>query len=42
MVEEAKKRDHKLLGKQLNLFSFHEEGPGFPFFHPKGTFVGNT
>jgi threonyl-tRNA synthetase len=35
-LEEAKKRDHRLLGKQLDLFSFHEEGPGFPFFHPKG------
>ena len=33
---EAEKRDHRKLGKQLNLFSFHEEGPGFPFFHPKG------
>ncbi len=42
MLEEAKKRDHKLIGKQLNLFSFHEEGPGFPFFHPKGTFIWNT
>ena len=34
--EEAKKRDHRKLGKQLNLFSFHEEGPGFPFWHPSG------
>jgi len=42
MLEEAKKRDHKLLGKQLDLFSFHEEGPGFPFFHPKGTIIWNT
>ena len=33
---EAEKRDHRKLGKQLDLFSFHEEGPGFPFFHPKG------
>ncbi|MCH4167491.1 MAG: threonine--tRNA ligase [Megasphaera sp.] len=36
MMEEAEKRDHRKLGKQLDLFSFHEEGPGFPFFHPKG------
>ncbi|MCS7162957.1 MAG: threonine--tRNA ligase [Bacteroidia bacterium] len=33
---EAERRDHRLLGKQLDLFSFHEEGPGFPFWHPKG------
>ena len=39
LLEEAKKRDHKKLGKQLDLFSFHEEGPGFPFFHPKGTVI---
>ncbi len=39
LIEEAKKRDHKLIGKQMELFSFHEEGPGFPFFHNKGTFV---
>lgn len=38
-LEEAKKRDHRLLGRQLDLFSFHEEGPGFPFFHPKGLSV---
>lgn len=38
---EAEKRDHRKLGKQLNLFSFHEEGPGFPFFHPKGMVVRN-
>lgn len=36
---EAEKRDHRKLGKQLNLFSFHEEGPGFPFFHPKGMVI---
>lgn len=35
-LEEAARRDHRLLGKQLDLFSFHEEGPGFPFWHPKG------
>ncbi len=38
---EAEKRDHRKLGKQLDLFSFHEEGPGFPFFHPKGMVVRN-
>jgi threonyl-tRNA synthetase len=40
-LEEAKKRDHRLLGKQLDLFSFHEEGPGFAFFHPKGMVIWN-
>ncbi|MBT3690653.1 threonine--tRNA ligase [Candidatus Woesearchaeota archaeon] len=39
MLEEAKKRDHKKLGEQLDLFSFHEEAPGFPFFHPKGQII---
>lgn len=38
---EAEKRDHRKLGKQLDLFSFHEEGPGFPFFHPKGMLLRN-
>ena len=38
---EAEKREHRKLGKQLNLFSFHEEGPGFPFFHPKGMVIRN-
>lgn len=38
---EAEKRDHRKLGKQLDLFSFHEEGPGFPFFHPKGVILRN-
>ena len=38
-LEEAQKRDHRRLGKQLGLFSFHGEGPGFPFFHPKGMTV---
>ncbi len=36
MIEEAKKRDHRKLGKELELFTFMEEGPGFPFFLPKG------
>lgn len=38
---EAEKRDHRKLGQQLDLFSFHEEGPGFPFFHPKGMILRN-
>ncbi|HTU57850.1 MAG TPA: threonine--tRNA ligase, partial [Polyangiales bacterium] len=36
MLEEAKKRDHRVLGEKLDLFSFHEEAPGFPFFHQRG------
>jgi threonyl-tRNA synthetase len=40
-IEEAKKRDHRKLGKELDLFSLHEEGPGFPFFHPKGMIIRN-
>ena len=36
MIEEAEKRDHRKLGKELDLFSFHDEAPGFPFWHPKG------
>lgn len=40
-LEEAKRRDHRRLGIDLDLFSFHDEGPGFPFFHPKGTVVWN-
>ncbi|NMB26755.1 MAG: threonine--tRNA ligase [Tissierellia bacterium] len=40
-LEEAKKRDHRKLGAELDLFSIHEEGPGFPFFHPKGMVVRN-
>jgi threonyl-tRNA synthetase len=42
MLEEAEKRDHRKLGKELDLFSFHEEGPGFPFFHPKGITLRKT
>ena len=42
MMEEAKKRDHRKIGKELDLFSIHEEGPGFPFFHPKGMIIRNT
>ena len=40
-IEEAKKRDHRKIGKELDLFSFHEEGTGFPFWHPKGTIIYN-
>ena len=42
MVEEAKKRDHRKLGKELQLFALLDEGPGFPFFLPKGMVVKNT
>lgn len=41
MLEEAAKRDHRKLGRELDLFSIQEEGPGFPFFHPKGMIVRN-
>ncbi len=40
-LEEAKKRDHRKLGRELDLFSMQEEGPGFPFFHPKGMVLRN-
>ncbi len=42
MMEEAKKRDHRKLGKELKLFALLEEGPGFPFFLPKGMVLKNT
>lgn len=42
MLEEAKKRDHRKLGKELGLFMITEEGPGFPFFLPKGMTLKNT
>ncbi|WP_283683400.1 threonine--tRNA ligase [Parablautia sp. Marseille-Q6255] len=42
MIEEAKKRDHRKLGKELGLFLFTPEGPGFPFFLPKGLTLKNT
>ncbi len=42
MMEEAKKRDHRKLGKELGLFMMHEVGPGFPFFLPKGMALKNT
>ena len=41
MLEEAAKRDHRKLGKELDLFSIQDEGPGFPFFHPNGMIVRN-
>ncbi|MDH7600497.1 MAG: threonine--tRNA ligase, partial [Sedimentisphaerales bacterium] len=41
-LEQAKKRDHRVIGKQLDLFSFHPEGPGFAFIHPKGMIIWNT
>ncbi len=42
MMEEAKKRDHRKLGKELGLFMFADEGPGFPFFLPNGMVLKNT
>ena len=41
-IEEAKKRDHRKLGRELGLFTLMEEGPGFPFFLPKGMVLRNT
>lgn len=41
MLEEAAKRDHRRLGRELDLFSLQEEGPGFPFFHPNGMVIRN-
>jgi threonyl-tRNA synthetase len=41
-LEEAKKRDHRLLGRQLDLFSFDEAGPGFAFIHSKGMIIWNA
>lgn len=42
LLEESKKRDHKVLGPKLDLFSLHEEAPGMPFIHPKGLIIWNT
>ncbi len=39
LLEEAKKRDHRKLGRELDLFSLHDEGPGFPFLHPHGMVI---
>jgi len=41
MLEEAKKRDHRKLGRELDLFDIYDEGPGFPFFMPKGMIIRN-
>ena len=41
-IEEAKKRDHRKLGRELGIFMMREEGPGFPFFLPKGMVLKNT
>jgi threonyl-tRNA synthetase len=41
-IEEAKKRDHRRIGKEMDLFSFHPEAPGAVFWHPKGTILWNT
>ncbi len=41
-MEEARRRDHRKIGKDLDLFSVHQEGPGFPFFHAKGMEVMNS
>ncbi len=41
-LELARQRDHRRLGRDLDLFSFHEEGPGFPFFHPRGMRLWNA
>lgn len=40
-LEEAKKRDHRKIGKEMDLFAIYEEGPGFPFFMPKGMIIRN-
>jgi len=42
ILEQAKKRDHRVLGKQLDLFSFNEAGPGFAFIHSKGMIIWNA
>jgi threonyl-tRNA synthetase len=42
MLEEAQRRDHRVLGRQLDLFSFNEAGPGFAFIHPNGMIVWNA
>lgn len=42
MLEEAKKRDHRKIGQEMGLFSLHQEGPGFPFWHPNGMVLWNA
>ena len=41
LQKEIEKRDHRKIGREMNLFAFHEEGPGFPFFHPNGMILMN-
>jgi threonyl-tRNA synthetase len=41
-IEEAKRRNHRRIGTAMGLFSFHDEAPGMPFFHPKGMVIWNT
>jgi threonyl-tRNA synthetase len=41
LIEEAEKRDHRKIGKNLGLYSFHDEAPGMPFFHNHGSFIWN-
>jgi threonyl-tRNA synthetase len=41
-IEEAKRRNHRRIGQAMGLFSFHDEAPGMPFFHPKGMVIWNT
>ena len=41
-IERAKRSDHRVIGKDLGLFTFHDEAPGFPFFHPKGMIIQNA
>jgi threonyl-tRNA synthetase len=41
-LEEAKRRNHRKIGQALDLFSFHDEAPGMPFFHPKGMVIWNA
>jgi threonyl-tRNA synthetase len=42
LLEEAQRRDHKKIGKEMELFTFHDEAPGMPFFHDKGSFIWNS
>lgn len=42
LLAEAERRDHRKIGRELDLYSFHEEAPGMPFFHDKGQFIWNT
>jgi threonyl-tRNA synthetase len=42
LIEEAEKRDHRKIGKELDLYSFHDEAPGMPFFHAKGQHIWDT